>query len=720
VAGTYSVTVTVGGCTSLVGTTAAVVVNAAPATPVPSINGSTTPAAICAGGTITLTTPNVAGATYSWTGPNTYAAAVRNPPALTAVTVAMGGTYSLTVTVGGCTSAAGTVSIVVNPIPATPTATNTGPYCVGATILLSTPTVGGSTYAWTGPSAFASVLQNPTRPGATIAMAGTYSVTLTTAGCTSLAGTTVVAVSASVTPGVTVVASPAGAICAGTSVTFTATPAGGGTTPSYQWQVNGSNVGVNSPIYTSTTLTNGQIVTCIMTSNSPCAAPLTATSTGITMTVNPTVVPSVSVVASPVGAICAGSSVTFTATPTNGGTTPTYQWQVNGVNAGAGGTTFTSTTLTNGQIVTCILTSNATCASPSTATSTGITMTVNPTLVPSVSIVASPVGSICAGSSVTFTATPTNGGTTPTYQWQVNGVNAGVGGTTFTSTTIANGDVVTCILTSNAACASPATATGAGTTMTVTPTVTPTIAISIASGTNPTCSGQPVTFFASITNGGTTPSYQWQINGSNAGTNLATFTSSTLNNGDIVTCILTSNATCASPASVTSTSIVMVVNPTPTTPTITQVGTTLTSSSATGNQWYLNGVLIVGATSQNYTFTANGTYTVVVTAGTCSSAISAPVVITTTGIDEAGNPYLLSIYPNPNDGNFNVSFNATEKGTYKVELTNALGQLIFKDELKDFTGTYTKQLSVVDYGKGIYTISLINSKNEAVKKIIVY
>jgi PKD repeat protein len=628
-AGTYSVTVTVGGCTSLAGTTAAVVVNAAPATPVASINGSTTPAAICAGGTITLTTPTVAGATYSWTGPNSYASAVRNPPALTPVTVAMGGTYSLTVTVGGCTSAAGTVSIVVNPIPATPTATNTGAYCVGATILLNTPTVAGSAYAWTGPSAYSSAVQNPTRPGATIAMSGTYSVTVTTAGCTSLPGTTVVSVSASVTPGVTVVASPAGAICAGTSVTFTATPSGGGTTPTYQWQVNGTNVGgATAATFTTSTLTNGQTVTCIMTSNSPCAAPLTGTSTGITMTVNPVVVPAVSIAAAPAGAICAGSTVTFTATPTNGGASPTYQWQVNGVNAGVGGTTFVSTTIANGDVVTCIVTSNATCASPATATSAGITMTVNATVVPSVSVVAAPSGPICSGTSVTFTASPTNGGATPTYQWQVNGVNAGAGGTTFTSTTLANGDVVTCTLTSNATCASPLTATSTGITMTV--------------------------------------------------------------------------------------------NPTPATPTITQAGSVLTSSSATGNQWYLNGTLIVGATNQNYTFTVNGMYTVVVTAGPCSSAISAPVVIINVGIDEASNPYLLSIYPNPNDGNFNVSFTTSEKGTYKIELMNALGQLIFKDEVKDFTGTYTKQLSVVDYGKGVYTISLINAKNEVVKKIVVY
>ena len=81
---------------------------------------------------------------------------------------------------------------------------------------------------------------------------------------------------------------------------------------------------------------------------------------------------------------------------------------------------------------------------------------------------------------------------------------------------------------------------------------------------------------------------------------------------------------------------------------------------------------------------------------------------------------MLSIYPNPNDGNFMISFNVAIKGTYKLELTNALGQLIYKDELKDYSGSYKKQMSVVDYGKGVYTITLTNDKNEVVKKIIVY
>jgi hypothetical protein len=56
---------------------------------------------------------------------------------------------------------------------------------------------------------------------------------------------------------------------------------------------------------------------------------------------------------------------------------------------------------------------------------------------------------------------------------------------------------------------------------------------------------------------------------------------------------------------------------------------TLTSSSATGNQWYLNGSPIGGATNQTYSATTAGSYTVVVTASGCSSAPSAPTVVTT-------------------------------------------------------------------------------------------
>jgi PKD repeat protein len=161
-------------------------------------------------------------------------------------------------------------------------------------------------------------------------------------------------------------------MCPGANAVFTATPFNGGTAPTYQWQVNGSNVGTGAT-YATTTLTNGQTVTCIMTSNLPGVVGSPATSNIITMTVGSTV-PSV-VIAGP-SVLCAGATATYTATPTNGGSLPTYQWQVNGTNAGTAAT-FASSTLTNGQAVTCIMTSNAGCQATPTVTSNTITVTVN-------------------------------------------------------------------------------------------------------------------------------------------------------------------------------------------------------------------------------------------------------------------------------------------------------------------------------------------------------
>lgn len=330
------------------------------------------------------------------------------------------------------------------------------------------------------------------------------------------------------------------------------------------------------------------------------------------------------------------------------------------------------------------------------------------------------VNPTCSGASVTFTATPVNGGTAPAYLWKVNGVNVGTNSATYTTTTLTNGQIVTCVMTSNlgGVVGSPATSTGI--TMTVNSSVTPAVATSITSGTNPACAGSSVTFTAAPTNGGTTPSYQWQVNGVNAGTNSATFTTSTLTNGQVVTCILTSNASCASPATATSTGITMTVNPIPPTPVISQAGSVLTSGSATGNQWYLNGNLISGAINQVYTVTQNGSYTVVVTINGCSSVPSAPVVMSTVGIGQSASTAIFSVYPNPNDGNFTVSFNAENRSNYILELKNGLGQIVYREVLNDLTGTYSKQLNITEYGRGIYFVSLINLKTEVIKKMMVY
>lgn len=166
--------------------------------------------------------------------------------------------------------------------------------------------------------------------------------------------------------------------------------------------------------------------------------------------------------------ITSGTSVTLTATPTNGGSTPAYQWKKNGNNAGTNSATYSDASLANGDKITCVLTSNAACASPTTATSNEITMTVCSPVTPAVSIAANPGNSITSGTSVTFTATPTDGGTTPAYQWEKNGNDVGTNSATYSDAALANSDKITCVLTSSDACASPTTATSNEITMTVT------------------------------------------------------------------------------------------------------------------------------------------------------------------------------------------------------------------------------------------------------------
>ena len=101
-------------------------------------------------------------------------------------------------------------------------------------------------------------------------------------------------------------------------------------------------------------------------------------SSSVEVTVNPNMVVSVSIAATAT-TIYTGTSVTFTATPTAGGAAAGYQWKVDGANVGTNSATYTSTALTNGQIVTCVLTSTYPCiSSGSPAISNAIIITVNP------------------------------------------------------------------------------------------------------------------------------------------------------------------------------------------------------------------------------------------------------------------------------------------------------------------------------------------------------
>lgn len=267
-------------------------------------------------------------------------------------------------------------------------------------------------------------------------------------------------------PQVTISTSSA-SFCAGTSVTFTAVAVNGGTAPVFQWKKNGMNVGTNIVSYTDNSFSDGDIVTCVLTSNNSCVLSTTAFSNPVTVTVNPLLLPSISISSSS-NTICAGTTVTFTATPVNGGASPVYQWKKNGVNVGTNASVYTDNGFTNADIVSCVLTSNENCLSTSTAASNNITINVTALVTPSVSVLASAVN-ICPNTNVVFTASAVNGGATPVYQWKKNGNNVGINSTVYEDNLLLNGDRITCVLESNENCLAVATVTSNVVSMNVLP-----------------------------------------------------------------------------------------------------------------------------------------------------------------------------------------------------------------------------------------------------------
>ena len=116
------------------------------------------------------------------------------------------------------------------------------------------------------------------------------------------------------------------------------------------------------------------VITCELSSSSPCASPVPVISNSVNITVNPILEASVSIAAD-ANPVSSGTSVTFTPSPTNGGSAPAYEWFVNSASKGLGATyTYAPN---NGDEVYAVMTSNATpCLTGSPATSNTITMEV--------------------------------------------------------------------------------------------------------------------------------------------------------------------------------------------------------------------------------------------------------------------------------------------------------------------------------------------------------
>lgn len=366
-AGDYIVTAISQGCIAKDTTT--VVVNIIPAKPTVSSNSP-----VCPTTTLNLTASSTTGGvTYAWTGPSSFSSSQQNP-SISNVSSANAGTYSVTATVNGCTSQAGTTNVVVQITTPTPVATSNAPLCDGGSLNLAASLIPGATYEWTGPNNFTSALQNPVINPAHTFHSGDYVVRAKLNGCYSDWDTAAVAVNIVSTIGG--YASPNDTVCAGTNVTFVAIASNTGPTPVYQWYKNYTAIsGANNLLYNTTALVSGDVIYCTMYSIGVCIGPILVSTDTIEMTVlNITTVPSATITSNPANAL-PGQPVTFSAHVVNGGPNPTYQWQLNGVNmGGAVYANWSANNLHPYDKVNCIVTSTDPCAVTKTAYSDTITV----------------------------------------------------------------------------------------------------------------------------------------------------------------------------------------------------------------------------------------------------------------------------------------------------------------------------------------------------------
>ncbi len=210
------------------------------------------------------------------------------------VSITAPGTYIVTVmTAQGCSSQA-SITITQNTIiPGMPVAIS-GPssVCGGGTYTYSIdPVANANFYRWFAP-VNATIISGQGTTSIQLQFnfatgAGNLNVQSENNGCTSNSvRQLLISYTAPYTPQVSIVADPAGSICPGTSVTFTATPNPVEVNPSYQWYKNNIAVGTNSNVYTDASWTNGDVVNCVLTSTAPCLFATTAISNNITMTIN--------------------------------------------------------------------------------------------------------------------------------------------------------------------------------------------------------------------------------------------------------------------------------------------------------------------------------------------------------------------------------------------------------------------------------------------------
>lgn len=329
-------------------------------------------------------------------------------------------------------------------------------------------------------------------------------------------------------------------ICAGTAVTLQAIVSNDGTNGGYRWKKNNLDAGAGAiNYYTSTDFHDGDIVLCEYSCKTACGVDTTVVSNPVTIHVVNDVIPLVTV-GNYDTLICEGNLTVFSVTAFYGNLTPFYQWTVNGTPVGTNSPTYSTSTITNGAEIDCMLTvSTPACPGFTRSAISKLTIYVYPLIHPAIKITPSKA-QICRGEEVTFTATA-NGGSYPSFAWSINGISAGDNAPILRTSALKDGDIVSAVVTidQDSRCHTTTSAPSNDVIIRVSDYTDP--EVTIAAPVLDVCTGKDIVFTATPQRAGELKIYQWQINGRNANNNSSTFISNQFKSGDSVSCILTTS-----------------------------------------------------------------------------------------------------------------------------------------------------------------------------------
>ena len=586
-------------------------------------------------------------------------------------------------TTTGCTSSSRTgVTFTTKPVPTAPTASAVS-YCQGATpspMTASTP-VGSNTQNWYDVSTGGTPLAGaPTPSTATVTTLTYYVSEVGTNGCES----TRTSVTASITAQPPTPTAISATRCGNGTLTLGVEASQNGTIKWYS-DPGLSNLAASIPACTTATPCTTSWTTPSLSSTTTYYATRTnlagceSASVAVIATINPNITASVSNSASSTSA-CGGGSITFTATPTNGGT-PTYQWYLNNAPVGTNSSTYVlASPANNNQIYVAMTPSAQTCLTSMSATNSNTVTLTSTASTPTVAIQSSASSAICPGTPVTFSVNSSaNMGANPSYLWKLNGQEiVGETNATYTTSGLANNDQVSLVMTSSLSglCLTQPSATSSA----IATTLNTATSISTHPAATSACLGSSANFSV-VGAGQGSLSYQWKKNDANILSNgTATTNALTLSGvgvGDLADYSVVVTGACGSVTSNTAaftlrTPTSISVHPSAVTTCTNNDANFSVTAAGQGTlsyQWTFGGEPINTATNSSYTAlgvtSANaGSYRVIVTGG-CGALTSNAAALTVQPATVIATPPSASTICQNNTANFSVS--ATGQGTLSYQ-----------------------------------------------------